>query len=93
MDKKSKVHEMLKMMEKDPPETPFKFRRFIVGKTQMELYVETNISQGRISSMERGQLKPEPWERKALAKALKIRPENLLFPVDYDENGNVKTTR
>jgi transcriptional regulator with XRE-family HTH domain len=69
-------------MGKNPPETPLKWRRFIVGKTQLELFVETGVNQGRISAFERGLLKPRPDERRALAKALKIDVDKLVFPTD-----------
>ena len=71
--------------EKHPPKTPFGWRRFECGKTQMQLQRETDVLQSRISAFENGLLRPRDWERKALAKALRIAPENLMFPRDYTD--------
>jgi len=78
--------EMQKLIE-DPPPTPFYWRRFCCGKTQMGLQVETKptVLQSRISAFERGQLTPRRWEREALAKALDIDADKLMFPCDYDD--------
>ena len=73
---------LMKEWEKNPPETPLRWRRFVCGKTQMDLQVETGVNQSRISAFERGQLKPRDDERTALAKALSIDADRLIFPTD-----------
>jgi transcriptional regulator with XRE-family HTH domain len=87
MKEKSRVEKMMTEFEKSPPVTPFRWMRFVRNKTQLQLEKETGINQGRISSFERNTRTPKPWERRALAEALDINVENLLFPSDVpDEN-------
>jgi hypothetical protein len=80
--KKSRPEMLMEQFLENPPATPIKWMRFVRQKTQMELQVETGVNQSRISAFERGQLRPFTWERKALAKALNIDPDNLVFPTD-----------
>ena len=54
-----------------------KTRRFLVGKTQDQLYLETGIIQSKISRIENGFVTPREDEKKALAEALDCTPEEL----------------
>ena len=82
-----RIPKKIQQLIENPPETPFHWRRFSCGKTQMQLQVETKptVLQSRISAFERGQLKPRPWEREALARALDIDPDKLIFPGDDEQ--------
>ena len=44
--------------------------RFLSGKSQDELMIETGINQAKISRIERGYLNPTAEEKEKLAKAL-----------------------
>ena len=54
-----------------------KARRFITGKTQDQLFIETGIRQCKISRIENGYLNPSEEERNILAEALGCKPEEL----------------
>jgi len=53
--------------------------RFRAGQTQFDLRLKTGISQTKISLLERGYVSPKPYEVKALARALKVKPDELDF--------------
>ena len=53
--------------------------RFFARKTQDQLFIETGIPQSIISRIENGYLKPKEAEKKALAKALGVKLDDL-FP-------------
>lgn len=55
--------------------------RFLQGKTQDDLMIETGIDQGLISRFENNYKEPTEDQKKRLARALKV-PENELFPED-----------
>jgi len=51
------------------------------GMSQTRLAITAELAQGCLSNLENGKLAPWPKVRKALSKALKVRPDEL-FP-DY----------
>jgi transcriptional regulator with XRE-family HTH domain len=83
-EKKSRIETMLAKIEKNSP-TPFKWLRFCRNKTQLQLQKESGVLQGRISAFERNYLRPSAEERTALAKALDIDADLLMFPCDYEQ--------
>lgn len=56
-----------------------KAQRFLAGITQDELMIKTGINQAKISRIERGYLKPSTEEKEKIARALKLKSEEL-FP-------------
>jgi transcriptional regulator with XRE-family HTH domain len=78
----SRIQMLMKEWEKNPPETPLRWWRFICNKTQEDLEQMTGITQSLISKYERGTREPKPQDRVALAKALNISPDRLIFPTD-----------
>ena len=51
--------------------------RFKKGFTQLDLYIKTGIHQSKISNFERGYLIPRNDEKKRIAKALGVKPNDL----------------
>ena len=59
---------------------PIKARRFITGKTQDDIFIETGIFPSKLSRLERGYLNPSTLsqsEKKKLAHALNTTVEKL----------------
>jgi transcriptional regulator with XRE-family HTH domain len=60
----------------------FREARFKKRLTQYDLTLKTGIHQSKISLFERGYLKPRNNERHQIAKALKLRPEEINWDND-----------
>ena len=50
------------------------------GLTQDELATLADLSRNAVSDLELGHRKPRPSTRRKLAKALKVRPQDIDFP-------------
>ena len=64
-----------------------KLARVAVGKTQLDVALEANSNQTRVSLFERGLAVPSPEEARMTAAALGSEPEKL-FPKRQGDNGN-----
>jgi len=54
--------------------------RFKKRLTQLDLRLKTGIHQSRISMIENGYVSPREDEKIRLAKALKLRPDQIIWP-------------
>jgi len=53
--------------------------RFYKRFSQWDLQIRTGLHQSKISLIERGYVEPSPEERKRIAEALDINPDELSF--------------
>ena len=60
--------------------SPMRIERIKLGKSQVDLWMQTGIPQWRISLIERG-IPPKPEERRKLAEALDIPESTVGLPV------------
>ena len=63
--------------------SPLRIERIKLGKSQVDLWMQTGIPQWRISLIERG-IPPNPDERRKLAEALNIEESTVGLPANQD---------
>lgn len=60
-----------------------RIERILKGLTQYDIVARTGIHQSKLSLLENGYAVPSLREKKAIAEALGMNPDELTFPNDY----------